>query len=400
MENSLIKATIILSAENNQQYSLQSLYGESPYNQQIYYFENLIIDSKSSQILKKDFQPQLYKYQTINNSLTILPLAKFNRDHSILSSKYLELLHLIYLEIKKQHGDLFTVQILIDANNNLKIKNIKIALQKINTFYANSAHVKIKSISKKIVKPVSYPKPFRFSKLSRTHISKVLSLQADSIKQNRNSNQLFLDKNEIVKNALSNDLRSAFSDKLVRYITQEKKVHQDITLIYQSQAIDATKNNSRDFDLFQEELKAIHQLLKIYNYKEIILAIPLIRSTQEMDFIKQYIRNFQLTRSPRFKIYMSIQIPSNVLLLEQFLDQNIDGLIFDTHALIRLLFGVDISIAHFDVQNFIQNPAIQKTLEKVEAIAKTRRIPLIILDKPKEAQPNIKTATSYVHNYL
>ncbi|HAE36997.1 TPA: phosphoenolpyruvate synthase, partial [Candidatus Nomurabacteria bacterium] len=48
-----------------------------------------------------------------------------------------------------------------------------------------------------------------------------------------------------------------------------------------------------------------------------------------------------LKRGPDFKVWMMCEVPSNVILLEKFIDQGIDGISIGSNDLTQLTLGVD-----------------------------------------------------------
>jgi pyruvate,water dikinase len=92
-------------------------------------------------------------------------------------------------------------------------------------------------------------------------------------------------------------------------------------------------------EMFKLELAAIRKA-RAY-YKNIWLMVPFIRRPQELVQVKQLLAEEGLYRSGSFKLQMTIEVPSTVFLLDQFLGVGIDGISVDAHDLTQLLLGID-----------------------------------------------------------
>ena len=94
-------------------------------------------------------------------------------------------------------------------------------------------------------------------------------------------------------------------------------------------------------DLFKLELEAIKQVRDSGDLKNLWLMIPFVRTVEEMRKVKNIVEDFGLVRSHDFKLWMMCEIPSNVILLEQFIKVGIDGISIGSNDLTQLTLGVD-----------------------------------------------------------
>ncbi|MDQ3098841.1 MAG: hypothetical protein M3Q44_03785 [bacterium] len=243
----------------------------------------------------------------------------------------------------------------------------------------------------------------------------------------------FLNGMELVKSVLQKHKEGTYTDAFTAYVINELKLSPLKPIIYQSICVASGKKlflgkQGAQFiqenpDFFIEELEALHRLLHIYNFRDITLTIPFIRTVKEFESIKQIITKSKLTRSPRFKLFITVQIPANVLQLEEYLDIGVDGVILDIQCLTDLTMGIDSHLfnkaykkaAHTyefmdegfrflqgpgvcEASNFISketriDPSIKKMLEHCNEIAKKRHIPLFIYfacDYEEEQELDIK----------
>lgn len=96
-----------------------------------------------------------------------------------------------------------------------------------------------------------------------------------------------------------------------------------------------------DQELFSLELEAIKKVRNVENLKNVWLLLPFVRSVEELIKVKQLIASHNLYRSASFKILMVVEIPSQVILLDKFLDVGIDGVVIDPDDITTLLTGID-----------------------------------------------------------
>jgi pyruvate,water dikinase len=94
-------------------------------------------------------------------------------------------------------------------------------------------------------------------------------------------------------------------------------------------------------DLFKLELEAIKQVRNKHNLKNLYLMIPFVRTIDEMKKVKEMVEDYGLERSNEFKLWMMCEVPSNVILMNSFLDLGIDGISIGSNDLTQLTLGVD-----------------------------------------------------------
>ncbi|MBI4034837.1 MAG: phosphoenolpyruvate synthase [Candidatus Chisholmbacteria bacterium] len=96
-----------------------------------------------------------------------------------------------------------------------------------------------------------------------------------------------------------------------------------------------------DPQVFDLELEAIKKVRNQAGYKNLWLMIPFVHTPQELHLVKKLVTTAGLIRSPSFKLWMMVEIPSNIILLEDFIKIGIDGISIGTNDLTMLTLGVD-----------------------------------------------------------
>lgn len=89
------------------------------------------------------------------------------------------------------------------------------------------------------------------------------------------------------------------------------------------------------------ELEVIRRCRDELGHRNIWLMIPFVRTPEELAQMRTHIESAGLYQSQDFKLYMMVEVPSNVLLIRDFLKLGIDGVSIGTNDLTSLILGVD-----------------------------------------------------------
>jgi pyruvate,water dikinase len=92
-------------------------------------------------------------------------------------------------------------------------------------------------------------------------------------------------------------------------------------------------------EVFNLELLAIKKVRE--KYHNLHLMIPFVRSPQELIKVKRIIASQDLTESATFKLWMMVELPVNVIKLQDFIDVGIDGVSVGSNDLTMLMMGTD-----------------------------------------------------------
>jgi pyruvate,water dikinase len=94
-----------------------------------------------------------------------------------------------------------------------------------------------------------------------------------------------------------------------------------------------------DIATFKLELAAIKKVREKYN--NLWVMIPFVRTVKELARTIEIMADEGLRRSDDFKIWMMVEVPSNIILLEKFLAVGIDGISIGSNDLTQLTLGID-----------------------------------------------------------
>ena len=132
--------------------------------------------------------------------------------------------------------------------------------------------------------------------------------------------------------------------------------------------------NINDPAIFNLELEAIRLVRGKFGMKNLSLMVPFVRSVDELAYVKRAVAAAGLHRSISFKLIMSVEIPSNVVLIDRYLDVGIDGVAIDLADLTSFMLSVDRSNEKvFDFYNE-SDPALLWSLAHVIKACSKRKV--------------------------
>ena len=143
----------------------------------------------------------------------------------------------------------------------------------------------------------------------------------------------------------------------------------------------------REPEVFALELEAMQRVRQ--EYPNLNLMIPFVRTPEELGKVLALVRASGLRQGPDFKIWMMVEVPSNVLLLDEFLDQGIDGVSIGSNDLTQLILGIDRDSERFKDQFDERNPAVLKALELVITTCIRRGVTCSICGQGPSEHPDL-----------
>ena len=144
-----------------------------------------------------------------------------------------------------------------------------------------------------------------------------------------------------------------------------------------------------DPQVFEMELSAIKRVRNDLGYKNLWVMTPFTRTIQQLKDVKSLMHKNGLRQGSLFKIWMMVEIPSNVILLDEFIDEGIDGVSIGTNDLTMLTLGVDRDNAKVaNVYNEL-DASMLRSLEKIVTTCKKRGITCSICGQAPSEYPEL-----------
>lgn len=141
--------------------------------------------------------------------------------------------------------------------------------------------------------------------------------------------------------------------------------------------------------VFQLELSAIKHVRNKFGLKNLWLMVPFIHTPAELLEIKKIVAAEGLLRSASFKLWMMCEIPSNVILLDKFIDIGIDGVSIGSNDLTMLILGVDRDNSEVSSVFDERNEAVMWALEHVIKTCHNRKITTSICGQAPSDYPEL-----------
>src|SRR3989339_1635439 len=127
-------------------------------------------------------------------------------------------------------------------------------------------------------------------------------------------------------------------------------------------------------EVFLMEIEAIKRVRNKMRYKNLWVMMPFVRTVEQMEDVKKVLSAHDLRRSANFKLWMMAEIPSNVILIDDFIDVGIDGISIGSNDLTMLTLGVDRDNERVADTYNEMNPAVLVSLKKLVTSCRKRQI--------------------------
>ncbi|MFN7990827.1 MAG: phosphoenolpyruvate synthase [Candidatus Micrarchaeia archaeon] len=118
-------------------------------------------------------------------------------------------------------------------------------------------------------------------------------------------------------------------------------------------------------ELFKMELEAIKKVRTEFHLTNLWLMIPFVRRIGELRAIKDIMEDVELYRTRDFKLWIMVEVPSTVILIDQFCKEGIDGISIGTNDLTQLTLGIDRDNATMAKGFDERNEAVLRSLKRV-----------------------------------
>jgi pyruvate,water dikinase len=117
--------------------------------------------------------------------------------------------------------------------------------------------------------------------------------------------------------------------------------------------------------------------------------IPFVRTPAELAGVRDLMAKNGLVQSQDFKLWMMAEVPSNVFILDRFIDVGIDGISIGSNDLTQLILGIDRDSERLAKLFDERNEAVMLALEKLITTARRRGITSSICGQAPSDYPEL-----------
>ncbi|MCR4324395.1 MAG: phosphoenolpyruvate synthase [Candidatus Curtissbacteria bacterium] len=143
----------------------------------------------------------------------------------------------------------------------------------------------------------------------------------------------------------------------------------------------------KDPDTFKLELEAIKKSRE--KHRNLHLMIPFVRSPGELKDVRALVEESGLFEDRDFKFLMMVEIPTNVIQLEEFIKVGIDGVSIGSNDLTMLLLGTDRDNEEVATEFWEMDPSVLWALERVIKTCNKHKITSSICGQAPSVYPEL-----------
>lgn len=123
-------------------------------------------------------------------------------------------------------------------------------------------------------------------------------------------------------------------------------------------------------DIFRLECRAIRKVRDEYGLKNVWVMIPFVRTVENLEKVLKIMKEEGLRSGRDFKIWIMVEVPSTVFLIDEFIKAGIDGISFGTNDLTMLILGVDRGDAAVQEVYDERNLAVLRAIKHVISVCR------------------------------
>lgn len=142
-------------------------------------------------------------------------------------------------------------------------------------------------------------------------------------------------------------------------------------------------------DIFRLECRAIKKVREEYGLKNVWVMVPFVRRVEEFIQAKKMMEEEGLIQGPDFKVWIMVEVPSTVLLIDKFIEAGIDGVSFGTNDLTMLILGIDRDDAAVQEIYDERNLAVKRAISHVIRVCRKHGVTTSVCGQAPSNYPDI-----------
>ncbi len=143
----------------------------------------------------------------------------------------------------------------------------------------------------------------------------------------------------------------------------------------------------REPEVFRLEVEAIKRVRE--QWDNLYVMVPFVRTPNELRRVKELMAEFGLPHDGNFKLWMMVEVPSNVLILDKFIDVGIDGISIGSNDLTQLVLGIDRDSELLADTFDERDPAVMTAMKTAITVARSRGLTVSICGQAPSVYPEL-----------
>ena len=139
--------------------------------------------------------------------------------------------------------------------------------------------------------------------------------------------------------------------------------------------------------MFKLEIEVIKRVRA--DYKNLWVMIPFVRRVHDLAMLVRTLKDEGLRSAEDFKLWMMVEVPSNILLLDEFISVGIDGISIGSNDLTQLILGIDRDSPKLAEEFDERDEAVLVALEKAVRTCVKRGITASICGQAPSVYPEL-----------
>ncbi len=141
-------------------------------------------------------------------------------------------------------------------------------------------------------------------------------------------------------------------------------------------------------EVFSLELQAIKKVREEYGMKNLWIMLPFVRRIGEIRAIKEMLAQHGMHHTRDFKLWIMVEVPSTVFLIDQFCDEGIDGVSIGSNDLTQLILGIDRDNATLAEGFDERNDAVLRAIERVVRVCAEKKVTCSLCGQAPSVYPD------------
>src|SRR5213594_3801704 len=142
-------------------------------------------------------------------------------------------------------------------------------------------------------------------------------------------------------------------------------------------------------DIFRLECRAIKKVREEYKLTNVHVMLPFVRTLEDFRNARKILEEEGLKRGPDFKLWIMVEVPATVLLIDKFVDEGIDGISFGTNDLTMLILGIDRDDASIQEIYDERNLAVLQAMSHVIRVCNEKGVTTSICGQAPSNYPEV-----------